>query len=455
MATENRNREALIEAGLALSSELSLAVVLQRIVDLAAQITDARYGALGVVGPEGKLKDFVTTGIAAQDRRLIGRLPSGEGVLGALIHHPYPLRLEEISRDPRSVGFPANHPPMHTFLGAPVRAQGKVFGNIYLTEKRDGLQFTDEDERDLLVLATQAGIAVANATLYEEAKERQRWLEAFGQIGSAILSGAGLDLVLDTLVSLARELASADIALLSTPDPGGQQLIVLAANGQGQGSLVGTTMAIDPSLAGRTLTTGEPILVEDASQAAGADQDVVEAGHMGPLMVLPLKVRDRVLGTLSIARARGADPFSRDSLVLLQSFADQAAVALDYARARGDAERLAVMDDRERIAKELHDGIIQSLFAVGMGLQAAAIELGGPDSANRAVQAAARLDRSVTEIDRVIRDLRNYIFGLRPGLLADRQLDQALHALGDEVTRTSGLPVAVEVDPAVAAQMTG
>jgi signal transduction histidine kinase len=272
----------LLEAGLILASELSLEAVLERIVELAVEVTGARYGALGILGPDRDIIEFITTGVTEGERRAIGHPPIGRGILGALIVEGHPLRITEIARDPRSVGFPPNHPPMHSFLGAPVKARGKIFGNIYLTEKQGADRFDEHDEAALVVLAAQAGVAVENAHLYQEAREND--------------------------------------------------------------------------------------------------------------------------------------------------------------------QRLAVVEERERIAKELHDGAIQSLFAVGMGLQAAATLSGNSDLEQR-------IEGAVGEIDRVIRDLRNYIFGLRPGILADRQLDQALRHLAEDLQSKSGVTTVVEIEGEVAAEL--
>jgi signal transduction histidine kinase len=272
-------RDRLIEAGMILASELSLDAVLQRIVELAVEITDAQYGALGVIGPGGELQEFITTGITFEEREAIGAPPHGRGILGALIEEGKPLRLPDISADPRSVGFPPNHPKMTSFLGAPIVVRGEVFGDIYLTEKHGAPEFDEGDERDVLVLAAQAGIAIENARLYNE------------------------------------------------------------------------------------------------------------------------------------------------------------------------IHRLAVLEDRERIARELHDGVIQALFAVGMGLQGTAL-------ISQDEELATRIEGAVGDIDRVIRDLRNYIFGLRPGILADRQLDEALRHLGQEFQQKSGVITVVDIDPTAASELT-
>ena len=282
--TRDGQARLLIEAGVALASELSLDVVLQRIVELAARITQARYAALSVL-QDGAIREFITHGLSPEGRAAIGPPPTGHGLLGLLIREGRPLRVDDIAAHPLSVGFPANHPPMRTFLGAAVVARGQVFGNLYLTEKAGGAAFTEEDERAVQVLATQAGVAIENARLYEETQ-----------------------------------------------------------------------------------------------------------------------------------------------------------------RAQGELRRLEVLEERERIAKELHDGVIQSLFAVGMSLQGAAAVAESEDMARR-------IEGAVEDIDRAIRDLRNYIFGLRPGILADRQLDQALRELGAEFEGRSGVVTAVDVDPTVAAEL--
>lgn len=274
----------LIEAGMVLASELSLGAVLQRIVELAVDLTGARYGALGVLTPDGRsIQDFLTVGITPEERAALGDLPTGHGLLGALIREDHPLRIPEIGADPRSVGFPPNHPPMTSLLGVQINGRGVVFGNIYLTDKQSAEMFDEEDERVLVVLATQAAIAVENARLYDETQRSGRELQ-----------------------------------------------------------------------------------------------------------------------------------------------------------------RLQVLEERERIGKELHDGVIQSLFAVGMKLQALATSSSEPETARR-------LEAAVEDVDGAIRDLRNYIFGLRPGILADRQLDQALKEMASEFGSRTGVVTVVEVDGEAAA----
>src|ERR1700687_4664581 len=445
---ERRDRkDVLLEAGLALASELSLPIVLQRIVDLAAEVTDARYGALGVIGEGGDLVYFTPTGISAKQRRAIGELPHGLGILGLLIREPRSLRIKRIGDHSKSVGFPAHHPPMGSFLGAPVQAMGKVFGNIYLTEKRSAPEFSQEDEESLVILATQAGAAIANATLYAETHQRERFLDALRAITSDILEGSDADSLLAKIAEHARGLAGADAATILTTTASPTQLEVAAAVGAYASDVRGQSVPAKKSISGEVIATGRPLHTDDATTHSHAYQPIVRLGHVGPAIFVPLRVRGRATGTLMVANLKGGRRFDQDTSRLVETFADQASIAMEYGRAQDDLRRLELMEERERIAKELHDGIIQSLFAVGMNLQATALK-------SKSTETAARVDGAVDELDRVIRDLRNYIFELRPSILADRLLDQALRELGAEIQKQSPTTkVDVEVDAALAASV--
>jgi signal transduction histidine kinase len=446
MSEPRDRKDVLLEAGLALASELSLPMVLQRIVDLAAEVTDARYGALGLIGAGGDLVDFITTGISVKQRRAIGALPHGRGLLGLLIREPRIVRVAEIRSHPESVGFPPNHPPMTSFLGAPVQAIGRVYGNIYLADKRSAPEFSEDDERSLHILATQAGVAIANASLYQESVRRERWLEALREISGHILEGADANTVLNSIAEHARDLAGADAAsiLTTTASPG--NLVVAAAVGAYAPKVRKQSVPAAESIAGGVIQTGKVLHTDDASTHARGYQPIIRLGHVGPAIFVPLRVRGRSTGTLMVANLKGGRLFDDATIRLVETFADQASVAIEYSRAQADVQRVGLMEERERIARELHDGIIQSLFAVGMGLQGTALLAGSPTT-------AARIDDAVDELDRVIRDLRNYIFGLRPGILADRQLDQALQELGDDLQKRSGARVEVKVDAELAASL--
>jgi len=442
-------RDQLLELGLALAADLSLPTVLQRVIDLAVELTGARYGALGVLGPNRRIRQFITVGITDDQRRAIGPLPVGKGILGALIQDAKPLRLRRITDDPRSIGFPDDHPPMGSFLGAPIVARGKVFGNIYLTEKQGSAEFDADDEAALIVLAAQAGVAIENIDLYEEARRRERWLEAVRQIGSAILSGQGVEAVLTTVAHDARELAGAATATIVVPrlDDGDESVLTVAiADGAYADELRGLEVPREGSVSGDVMRTKQATVLADASTDPRTYQPMVSLGHMGPMVLVPLIVQGRAIGTLAVANPVGGPTFEEQEVRFIETFANQASVALEYARAQRELQRLAVLDDRERIARELHDGVIQSLFAVGMGLQAAAQRSG-----NREIE--TRVESAVGEIDRAIRDLRNYIFGLRPGLLADRQLRQALGDLIADFSEKSGVTTVPDIDEGLAADL--
>jgi signal transduction histidine kinase len=438
--------DSLLDASLLLASELSLPLVLQRIVELATEVTGARYGALGVLGPEGRILEFVTTGVTTEQREHIGHLPIGKGILGLLITEARTIRIPDIAQDARSVGFPPNHPPMHSFLGAPVKAGGKVFGNISLTEKQGGAEFTEEDEKALDVLASQAGVAVENARLYEESRKQQQRLEAVREITALILEGADSTDVLRLVAMQAREMVGADLATVAVAAAEAGTLVLEVAEGLNAERLAGMMFPAAASLSGDVMASGATVVVEDASADERAHQPMVRAGEFGPAMFVPLKTEEEAFGTLAVANALTRRVFDEHDVSLVETFAGQAAVALAYAHARRELERLVLMEDRERIAKELHDGVIQSLFAVGMGLQATATVSKDPEIERR-------VEAAVAEIDRVIRDLRNYIFGLRPGILADRQLDQALRQIVAEFEEKTGVVAVPGIDPRVAAEL--
>jgi signal transduction histidine kinase len=335
---------------------------------------------------------------------------------------------------------------MSTFLGAPVTARGQVFGNIYLTEKAGGREFTAEDEEALVVLAAQAGVAVGNARIHEESERRRRSLEAVGALGDRIISGDDADAVLHTVAEYARELVHADLSMIVGRAGAHDHPVVMVAEGHGQGLVQGMAVPVDGSLSGEVMRTGRPIVVEDASTSSHAYLPLVSSTDMGPTIFVPLRLRGEVFGTLSVANRRGGRAFSADDLSLVQTFAYQASAALEASRARVDSERLTLLDERERIGRELHDGVIQSLFAVGMSLQGTSMGSSEPETRRR-------LDGAVEELDRAILDLRNYIFGLRPAILDDNHLGSALKDLSDEFSEASGIVTIAEVEAAAASAL--
>ncbi len=430
-------RDLLLEAGLALTSELSLSALLRRIVKLACQLTGARYGALGVLGPGGGISQFTTHGVSAADRRRIGGPPAGRGLLGALLRPGPPVRLDDLGSDPRSVGFPPHHPPMRTFLGAPVVIRRTVFGSIYLTEKRGGLPFTADDQRALEVLAGQAAVAVANATLYERAVSRQRWLGALQEVAQATLVGREPSDVLGLVATHSRELIGGGTALVARADGGGRQgPEVLASAGPGAASLARRVGTAPRDSVLRAVRRGRQLVIQFPAPTRPG-----RGPRTAPLAVLPFGNFGPNRGALLALGPAGAALPEADAIEMLAALAAQSAVALEFQQRQRERQRLALLDERERIAKELHDGVIQSLFAVGMGLQAVAP---AADEVTR-----QRIERAVLELDQVIGDLRRYIFGLRPGILGSSHLTEALRRLGEDFQERCGVRTEVEVDDEV------
>ncbi|HEY6471131.1 MAG TPA: GAF domain-containing sensor histidine kinase [Candidatus Dormibacteraeota bacterium] len=429
--------ERLLETGLALAAELSLPALLQRIIDLAAEVTGARYGALGVLSTDGTdLSDFITTGMSPAQRAAIGALPRGEGILGVLIREPELLRLRSIAAHPRSFGFPPDHPPMQSFLGAPIRAHGRVFGNIYLTDKNGADEFTEDDASAVLVLATQAGVAIANAQLYAELRLRERWLDSVREVATTLLAGDTPKATLQLVARHARELGDADMSTISIPDAGGLRIIV--ADGVGEAELLNVEVPLVGSLSAEVIRTERTMLVADAGKST-LTQPMVSIAGVGPMILVPLALRTSSAGVLAVGRRAGRPIFTAADVPLLESFAEQASLALEYARALAEVSRLGLVEDRERIARDLHDGVIQSLFAVGLGLQGTAALVGD-------TRLADRIQQYVTEIDRVIGDVRSYIFGLRPSVLMPGNLTNTIEQLAHEMQERTGVIVVADID---------
>ncbi|WP_432861610.1 GAF domain-containing protein [Microbispora rosea] len=402
---------ALLEAVVSVGGNLDLETVLHRIVETAATLADARYAALGVIGEDDTLARFVPVGLSEEEIARIDHWPHGLGLLGLLIKEPRPLRLARIGDHPRSYGFPAGHPPMAGFLGVPVRVRGRLFGNLYLTDKRGGGEFDEDDEAIIVAFAGAAGVAIENARLYEDSRRRETWLQASAEITRSLLSGAETPRVLTLIARRARRMAGADTAAILLPEGGGLTLRVAIADGV-PGPARGRRLPVEGSLAGQAFLRAEPRVVTDLS-----DTDFLTAtGEAGAACAVPLGAPGAVRGVLSLARRPGRVPFSRAEVCMVHSFAGHAAVALELDEARRDAERLGLLEDRDRIAKDLHDVVIQRLFAVAMTLTGATRLVERPE-------AAARLRTAIDELDGTIRQIRSTIFALRapadaPGLRA-------------------------------------
>ena len=430
---EGRDRlDGLLDAMLVVTSGLELDQTLRTIVHTAIELVDARYGALGVRGHEHELVEFVYEGIDESTRARIGHLPEGRGVLGVLIDDPKPIRLEQISHHPASVGFPPNHPSMRTFLGVPVRIRDEVFGNLYLTEKANGQPFSEDDEVLAQALAAAAGIAIDNARLYEQSKSRQSWIEATRDIGTELLRGADPATVFRLVADESRHLSGAELTLVAVPAdldlPVAEtdELIVVATAGDGPGR---TLQAIPTS---RT-TVGEAFLGRTPGRfdALELAPDVAAAG---PALVLPLRTTDTVAGVLVALKSVGAPPFSAEELDMMVVFADQAALAWQLATTQRRMRELDVLHDRDRIARDLHDHVIQRLFAVGLALQ-------GTVSRAHDTEVRQRLTECVDDLQHVIQEIRTAIFdlhGAQSGVTRLRQrLDEAVAQFARSGVRTT------------------
>ncbi|WP_328314545.1 GAF domain-containing sensor histidine kinase [Streptomyces sp. NBC_00442] len=393
---------SLLEAVLSVGRELDLPQVLRGIVEAAVVLVDAEYGALGVIGPGEMLSEFLPVGIDDKLRARIGELPSGHGLLGELIRHPDALRLAELSEHPASSGFPAHHPPMHSFLGVPIRVRGEVFGNLYLTEKRGGAEFDDEDESVLATLAVAAGVAIENARLYAEARLREQWLAASAEFTAGLLSGMPEARVLEAMVEQAKDITSAELGVVELVEDGADELRGVLALGRRAQAHRGLRVPRDGTMAGAALAERGLVATVDVSTDPRMTYQPERWKGMGPAVAVPMGER----GVLLLARESGRPPFSRAETAPLPAFAGQAALALELADRRRDAEQVSLLEDRDRIARDLHDLAIQRLFATGMTLQSAQRFVDHPE-------AGERLNRAVDDLDETIKIIRSTIFGLR------------------------------------------
>ncbi|MFC9080189.1 GAF domain-containing protein [Streptomyces sp. NPDC057062] len=399
---------SLLEAVLFVGRELDLEQALHSIVEAAAALVDAEYAALGVIGPDGKrLSAFHTVGVSEEQIARIGPFPEGHGILGELIRDPEPLRLAKISGHPASYGFPPNHPPMNTFLGVPIRVRDQIFGNLYLTEKHGGAQFDDEDVSVTSTLAVAAGVAIDNARLYEESRLRERWLRANTEITNSLLSGDGGTEVLGLIAERAGEITGSALAAVALPMENTGSLAVEIAVGLDSEAHRGLVLPAEATLMGLAFTTAAPVVSADVSHDERISAQPPRFQGLGPAVAVPIGTGEGATrGVLLLAREAGRPGFSTTEIEPLQAFAAQAAITMELAERRRDAEQIAVLKDRDRIARDLHDLAIQRLFATGMTLQSAGRFIEHPEAAERVV-------RAVDDLDETIKIIRSTIFGLR------------------------------------------
>ena len=419
-AVDDRTRvDRLLDAVLAVGSGLELQVVLHRIVEAAVALVDAEYGALGVVDGHGRgLSQFITVGMGAATVRALGAPPTGHGVLGEVVRDPRPLRLADLTAHEASVGFPAGHPPMRSFLGVPVRVGDVVFGNLYLTEKRGDQEFTDDDQAVVQALAVAAGIAVQNARLYDTSRRRGAWMEAGREISTSLLSGTEREDVIALVVEKACDLLEADVAFVA----------LALADGLHLEAASGTEPMIEMQRLAEPL--GQVL-------AQGVPRDFAVDGLIGTAVPLGPPGRPGK-GVLVVLWRRRPDVWVTRPLA---GFAAQAAVALELAERRHEAERFAIVQDRDRIGRDLHDLVIQRLFAAGMQLQSA-VRLVEQDPA----EATARVNRAVDELDGTIRELRSTIYGLQVPLEGRPSFRAQVLQVADAGTVQLGFPPALRLD---------
>ncbi len=398
----------LLDAVVLATSDLDLDTTLRRVVEAACSLVDARYGALGVIAEDGEgLQSFVYHGIDEATAERIGNLPEGHGILGLLIEQPHPLRLEDLAQHDRSYGFPANHPPMSSFLGAPIRVRDQAFGNLYLTEKSEGRDFTAEDEMLVIGLAGVAGAAIEHARLYDDIKHREAWREAVLALSRAVMGGQPISTVRDQMVRFAADIVEAESAVIVEPHE--QGLWVLASTGAGPEPGY-TTSASSPVW--RALTGGQAV-----REGYGAlfDQAV---------LWVPIRHNDEVVAALGVGRA---EPFSEGEESHLSGYGEQVSFLWNYARTREALQRLSLVEERERIGRDLHDTVIQRLFATGLSLQATIRR------AEEHPEVADRLEQAVDDIDVTVKQIRSTIFQLQSDAGPGRSVRAAVLEVIEEV----------------------
>lgn len=425
--SSQRRLQTLLDASNVVASDLDLERVLRRIAEEARTVADAQFAALGVIAADGHLERFIHVGMPRDIAEQIGDLPAGHGVLGAVIESRNPIRLTDLTTDPRTVGFPAHHPPMTSFLGVPITIRGETYGNLYLTNRADG-PFTAEDEELVTALAATAATAINNARLYEEARRAQQLSAILGDVTSALLASESID-VFGVLAHGVVTLTQADFAAIVTSDDVGDEMFVDTARGQGASLVEGEVLPWVDCAVSRAME-GEASI----SPPEGTDEPAF--GGLVPdasVIAVPLVVSGDRIGAICATRADERPAFHAGDLTLLSDFATQAGLAVALSWARADRQRLSVIEDRARTARDLHDHVIQRLFATGLGLQA---------FASAHPRHAGTIDRHVVEIDAAIEDIRNAIFTLRTRKTART----TRHRLLDVVTELSaGLGLAPQV----------
>ncbi|AVZ39888.1 MULTISPECIES: GAF domain-containing sensor histidine kinase [unclassified Dietzia] len=434
------SRDALVDAMLAITSDLGLETTLRSIVRSAMDLLDARYGALGVLGEDQTLSDFLFEGIDEETRQRIGRRPNGDGVLGLLIAQPEVVRLRDLRRHPAAVGFPSHHPTMTTFLGAPIRVRGSLYGNLYLAGKNRGEHFTEDDETVIRSLAAAAGIAIDNARNHENAQTRLRWIEAARDVRTELLAGVGDREVLALITRRVLGLANADLVFVARPDDPErpphmvEHLVVSVASGTGADRFEGVSLPVAGS------TTGAAFVARQPSRGHWLDRAVTPTVRdgFGPVLAAPMRAFDATTGVLVAVRADGRPAFTRDDVEMTAHFADQAALALHLEASATRARQMEVLAERERIARDLHDHVIQHIFAAGLSLQGTLQRTRSPD-------VRERLTRTIDTLQDIVQEIRTTIFDLHTEDTQTTRLRQRIHEVIDQQLGDSSLCTRVRI----------
>ena len=440
-ANQHDHLRALVDVGIALSSELSLDALLQRTVETAAELTGARYAALGVIDKTGQtLERFLTTGMDEETHAAIGDLPRGRGLLGVLIRDAQPLQLRDIAEDPRSVGFPPHHPPMKSFLGVPIVLRRVAYGNLYLTEKAHGGAFTDEDQELVQLVAAQAAVAIENARLYESSTRWLRQLESLNEIGNALAAEFELEPLLALVARRLRELVDARLVLIALPNS--ESLRVAAAEGESSYGVVGMEVEFGGSKAGRVLGRGRSERIDSVLEDPEIDQQAARRLGIHSALYVPLVARGRTIGVVIAHDKQGPTPaFTEDDLRLAESLAARAAIAVDLSEqvSRDSVRRVVEAQEleRARLARELHDETGQALTSILLGLK----PLEQAAESAEAREAVASVRELVVS---TLQDVRRLAVELRPSALDDFGLVPAVERLVDTFREQSGLQVDLE-----------
>jgi GAF domain-containing protein len=434
---------ALNEASLSLTSELSVEAVLQKVVDLSRQVVQARYGALGVLDAQGRIQEFITSGISARERKRIGRPPEGKGILALIMREGKALRLADISAHPQSAGFPPHHPIMHSFLGLPIVYKGRTIGDLYLTDKEGGAKFTQEDQDAVTLFAAQAAVAIEHARLYEEERRRaQEWRSLF-ELGEQVAASLDLHALLETVVQRAQELLRTDVAMLTLLSPSRDELVIATSVGLRTEALRNLRVPVRQTMSEPPAEEEAPVIIEDyltdPRRTTPPIPEILEE-HLVSFIAARFAAKGKLLGVLHVVN-RTPTHFSEHDAKLLQAFANLAAIAVENARLYEQVQSLAVLEERQRIGMDLHDGVIQSIYAVGLNLEECSEEV-----FNQPGDVRVRLEKAINDLNQVIKDIRSYIFDLRPRALESTNLADALSALIRELRVNSLVDANLVVD---------